>query len=266
MFVKAKAKWQSRSKCQDPLRKRGLQAVLVQHLHALTSTLGLRHVIVPFHWELSLKKNNERAKIGAPHSPFPSSRSLVYKAALWKLTQITLPTPAGMKTKVGEAMVAPRWPLCLSLPSGSGRHFPCVGGRFLHCVGGKLHWRMGGGGPYQQATARLTFSGNVCQWPEVRPGFSSLLDPWELQWRESRRCRSFSLLSRFFFFLFLANAEICLNLTISTLFLFVPVMTSPHLSPLVKFDEWTLVLQGSWSGPGWAMEQRSVPEPDELRR
>lgn len=177
MFVKAKAKWQSRSKCQDPLRKRGLQAVLVQHLHALTSTLGLRHVIVPFHWELSLKKNNERAKIGALDSPFPSSRSLVYKAALWKLTQITLPTPAGMKTKVGEAMAAPRWPLCLSLPSGSGRHFPYVGGRFLRCVGGKLHWRMGGGGPYQQATARLTFSGNVCQWPEVRPGFSSLLDP-----------------------------------------------------------------------------------------
>lgn len=29
-------------------------------------------------------------------------------------------------------------------------------------------------------------------------------------------------------------------------------MTSPHLSPLVKFDEWTWVFQGSWSGPGWA--------------
>lgn len=45
-----------------------------------------------------------------------------------------------MKTKVGEAMAAPRQPLCLSLPSGNGRHFPCVGGWLLRCVGG------GGGG------------------------------------------------------------------------------------------------------------------------
>lgn len=38
-------------------------------------------------------------------------------------------------------MAALRWPLCPSLPSGNGRHFPSLGGRLLRCG-----WGGGGGG------------------------------------------------------------------------------------------------------------------------
>lgn len=47
-----------------------------------------------------------------PDAMFPSTRSRVYKPALWTLTQITLPTPTGMKTKPREGIAAQFPPVC----------------------------------------------------------------------------------------------------------------------------------------------------------
>lgn len=48
------------------------------------------------------RRTGKGAKMCPPDFTFPPTRSPVYKPALWILTQITLPTPTGMKTKPGK--------------------------------------------------------------------------------------------------------------------------------------------------------------------
>lgn len=86
--------------------KTGLQAVSVQLLSTLTSTA---HFMTCYFFYLSHwieRGTGKGAKMCPPDFSFPSTRSPVYKPALWILTQITLPTPTGMKTKPGEGASA----------------------------------------------------------------------------------------------------------------------------------------------------------------
>lgn len=109
MFVKLKAKRPRRTKCQDPFEKQAYRQSWYSFYQLWHPPHSLWHVIVLLHIELSFKKkeeNGERAKMCLPDSSFPSTRSHVYKPALWILTQITLPTPTGMKTKPGEGIPA----------------------------------------------------------------------------------------------------------------------------------------------------------------
>lgn len=64
------------------------------------------HVIVLLQSKLSRKKQRKGKNVSSRLPEFPSNRSRVYKPALWILTQITLPTPTGMKTKPGEGIAA----------------------------------------------------------------------------------------------------------------------------------------------------------------
>lgn len=76
-----------------------------------------------------------------PDATFPSTRSRVYKPALWTLTQITLPTPTGMKTKPQEGIAA-RFPRLLSrpsLPAGNSRH--CLSAHSSAVPSSSSSWR-----------------------------------------------------------------------------------------------------------------------------
>lgn len=76
-----------------------------------------RHVIVLLQAELGWS-SRESSKMCPPDSLFPSYRSHAYKPPLRIITQITLPTPARMKTKSRRRnhSSVPRWPSHWSLP------------------------------------------------------------------------------------------------------------------------------------------------------
>lgn len=133
--------------------KTGLQAVSMQLLSTLTSTAHFMtcYFFYLSHWiEWGTGKG---AKMCPPDFSFPSTRSPVYKPALWILTQITLPTPTGMKTKPGEgasagllAATEASSPFRKQLPPPSSLIPPL----FTPATGREaLHWQMGCVGPHQ---------------------------------------------------------------------------------------------------------------------
>lgn len=145
-----------------------------------------RHVIVLLQAELSWS-SRESSEMCPPDSLFPSYRSHAYKPPLRILTQITLPTPARMKTNVGEGTTA-RFLVCLHtglflrklfLPHG----FNVACSLLLparrrnsytdRCdVKARISKALLG--------CRVTSSCGACRWPEVTPGRpSSLQDPCE---------------------------------------------------------------------------------------
>lgn len=99
----------------------GLQAIMVQCLSTLTSTLHFMTCYCSLPQWIELKEKQWKDKNIWKDSVFPSTRRRIYKAALWILTQITLPTPPGMKTKWGERTSNPghratlSWSGCFSL-------------------------------------------------------------------------------------------------------------------------------------------------------
>lgn len=145
-----------------------------------------RHVIVLLQAELSWS-SRESSEMCLPDSLFPSYRSHAYKPPLRILTQITLPTPARMKTNVGEGTTA-RFLVGLHtglflrklfLPHG----FNVACSLLLparrrnsytdRCdVKARISKALLG--------CRVTSSCGACRWPEVTPGRpSSLQDPCE---------------------------------------------------------------------------------------
>lgn len=115
----------------------------------------------------------KRAKMCLPDFSFPSTRSPVYKPALWILTQITLPTPTGMKTKPGEgasarflAAIEPSSPFRKQLPLLLPHTFAVHSG---HCGGIAAltdgMCRPASAHPCQGCLA--TSSHRTCHWPEV---------------------------------------------------------------------------------------------------
>lgn len=132
-----------------------------------------------------------------PDFSFPPTRSSVYKPALRILTQITLPTPAGMKTKPGkEPPVDFSRPPRRRLPPGSGcppRSFIPLS--FTPASRQELsHWQMGCVGPDQHALVSGAEShpaavpASDLEWPGAHTIHGNTELPVDTNWHQKAMC------------------------------------------------------------------------------